>query len=239
MKKFIIVAFLILFLCGTASAQFETPDLRAGKVRVNRVVLLPVEAIIYKSDWKFTPADPLKPGDILEPESRQVEKDLVPVLAGVFRDLGCTVDDGTFSADALSANEQLHRKAQLYQAIFEELVLQITQKPKEAAKNHVGFGERIMELPGASDADAFVFVLAYGSVQTKGHKVNNFFSGVVYEAGWYMSIGVVDAKTGTILYLAPPSGEEELVKQTAKVGPQIEKFFTNFAKENVHAVSPQ
>lgn len=232
MKKLAVIVFLLAF-SGPAFAQFEHPDLKSGKKQVRGIVLMPIEAVMgkftVKSDfhWGFE-----KPRDYLEAESRQVEKDLTPLITEVFRSLNCTVNDTALAPGELAKNAVLQSTQQELQQQVDALLLRLTYHEDDVRKGKASLGESLSKLQVGSGSDALVFVRALGQILSGGRRAMNILGGADSSDSWRMWIIVVDARTGDVLYFAEPQGRYNLAQDTAKSRPVIEKSFKNFLKAN-------
>jgi hypothetical protein len=223
------LALVMLGLVTSAAAQFESPDLKSGKVHVTRLVLTPVTALVSKLDWKAGPYDLGKP---MEAESRQLEKDLRPVVATALKSLGFTVNDTLLSPESLAGDQELSNKLKAIQSIFDMQNIELQGRRKHDPNEPVSLGEPVpaLHLPDEIDAIAVVQVRDY--LETGGKKFMNSAPGPGLHSvgGWNLEIGIVDAKTGAILYIARPEGSSNLTKEPEKAGPKIEKSFKDYFK---------
>ena len=106
------------------------------------------------------------------------------------------------------------------------------KKSKDVRKGRYTMGDSVAKLPAGEKADALLFVRAEGQVLTNGKKA---FGWLVTGQVWDMvqvTLGVVDSKTGEVLYFAKPIMLKNLAKDPAELRAGIEKSFKNFAKAN-------
>jgi hypothetical protein len=232
MKKLTVIVLLLAF-SDHAFAQFEHPDLKSGRKQVRSVVLMPIEAVMgklaVKSDlhWGFE-----KPRDYLEVESRQVEKDLAPLITELFRSFNCTVNDTALAPSELAKDSALQSTQQELQQQVDALLLHLTYHEDEVRKGKASLGEPVAKLQVARGSDALVFVRAVGQILSGGQRAMNILGGGNSSDSWRIWIMVVDARTGDLLYFAEPQGRNNLAQDTAKARPAIEKSFKNFLKAN-------
>jgi hypothetical protein len=100
MKVKTLIAVALFVLCASAAlAQFEHPDLKAGKKKVRSMVLMPVQVEITKVGMKG--AEPM-----IE-ESRQTEQELTPVIGTVLHNLGYKLDMESLSRATLEKDSDL------------------------------------------------------------------------------------------------------------------------------------
>jgi hypothetical protein len=228
-------AIVILSFVGVASAQFESPDLKAGRVHLRHLVLAPVRTSVSQLDWKSGPYDLGKP---MEAETRQAQKELMPVVTTALNDLGVFIDDKTLSLDTLTRNKELdgafNKVEQQFNSNLQFSIWSGTVKP---IKTPVAVGDVGSGLHLSSASDAIVFVRVDAWVETKGKKVSNAFSKTSHSVGgWTVRVGIVDARTGVIVFLASESGGDDIVKEPEKaekeIGKGIEKSVRKFVNEN-------
>jgi hypothetical protein len=206
---------------------------------VSRIVLTPVTAFVSQLDWKNQPFEPGKP---MEAESRQLEKDLFPVVATKLKSLGFSVDDASLSPESIAASKDLSDKVQLVQTMFHAENNEIKARRKRDAIEPVSLGEAVPALHVPDDSDAIVVIQVRDFIETKGKKFMNAVPGTVPRlestGGWDLEIGIVDAKTGAILYIARSDGSNDIAKEPEKAGSKIQKSFKDFFKYTAASASP-
>jgi hypothetical protein len=223
MKKTAIFV-VALFMVGMCHAQFEHPDLVSGKKHVKTVILLPIHVEITKQGMKG-------PEPMME-ESRRVEKDLGPVIVESLKKEGCSVDDKTITVDTLAQDSELRYIVDDLQKQYDSQVGIMTKKSKDVRKGRYSLGEAVTRLPAGENADALLFVRATGQVLTNGKKAFGWLvTGQVWDTV-QVTFGVVDSKTGDVLYFAKPLMLKNMAKDPAELHSGIEKSFKNFAKAN-------
>jgi hypothetical protein len=241
--KVLAVTLMIFGFVSPAAAQFvsqfDSPDLKGGKVHVSRIVLTPVTAFVSQLDWKNQPFEPGKP---MEAESRQLEKDLLPVVAAKLKSLGFIVNDASLSPESIAASKDLGDKVKLVQSAFRMEDSETQAHRKRDATEPVSLGDTVLALHVPDDSDAIVVIQVRDFIETKGKKFMNAVPGTVPRlqstGGWDLEIGIVDAKTGAILYIARSDGSNDIAKEPEKAGPKIEKSFKDFFKYNAASTGP-
>jgi hypothetical protein len=226
MRKLIIVIPFLL-LAATAWAQFEHPDFKSGKKHIQSVVLMPVQAEVSRLSMKG-------PEPMVE-ESRRVEKDLTPVIVDVLKKLGCRVNDTAATPEARADDPELKYVIDDLQKQFDATMEQMVRKSKDVRKGRFSLGDSVTKLPAGEDVDAILFVRAAGQVLTGGKKAFGLLIGGPAFDMVAINVGVVDAKSGDVLYLAKPFMLKNLAKDPADTQAGIAKSFKNFAKANASA----
>jgi len=213
---------LILVCCISALAQFEHPDLKSGKKRVQSLLLMPVQVQLTKSSMKG--AEPMME------ESRQTERDLTPVIVNVLQELGYKLDQDSLSPAALEKDPDLRYTVDDLQKKFDNELERMNRKAKDVRKGRFTLGDEIAKLPAGEGMDALLFVRATGQVLTGGKKAFGVLvTGAVNDTA-FMRFGVVDAKTGDVLYFARPTVLRNIAKDPEKTSGAVKKSFKNFAK---------
>jgi hypothetical protein len=236
--KFFAITLMVFGFVSPASSQFESPDLKSGKVHVSRIVLSPVTAFVSQLDWKNQPFEPGKP---MEAESRQLEKDLFPVVATTLKSLGFVVNDASLSPESIAASKDLGDKVKLVQTMFDTENSEIETHRKRYAIEPVSLGDAVPALHAPDDSDAIAIIQVRDFIETKGKKFMNAAPGPLRlqsTGGWDLEIGIVDAKTGAILYIARSDGSNNIAKEPEKAGPKIAKSFKEYFKYNAASTGP-
>lgn len=221
-RKPVSVVAAVLLGCVSLQAQFEHPDLKSGKKQVHSLLLVPIQVELTRSSMK---------GD--EPmmeESRQTERDLTPVIRNVLQELGYQLDQTSISLAAMEKDSDLRYIVDDLQKRFDAELQQIDRKSKDVRKGRFTLGDEVAKLPGGENSDALLFVRVYGKVVTGGKK---FFSAMLEETEndtAQMQFGVVDAKTGEVLYFAKPTVFKNISKQPEKSAGGVKKAFKNLVK---------
>ncbi len=215
---------ILVLAAVTAWGQFEHPDFKSGKKHINSVVLMPVQADITRVSMKG-------PEPMVE-ESRRVEKELTPVISQVLKKLGCSVNDSAATAEALGNDPELKYVIDDLQKQFDATMGQMVKKSKDVRKGRFSLGDSVTKLPAGENVDAILFVRASGQVLTGGKKAFGLLIGGPAYDMVGIDVGVVDSKSGDVLYFAKPFMLKNLAKDPADARSGIEKSFKNFVKAN-------
>jgi hypothetical protein len=218
---FIVVA-AILLCSASALAQFEHPDLKSGKVRVHSLLVMPMQVKLTKQGMKG-------PEPMME-ESRQTEQALAPVIVNVLQELGYKLDQKSLSAEALEKDPDLRYTVDDLQKKFDSELDQMHRKAKDVRKGRFTLGDEVTKLPMGEGADALLFVRVEGQVLTGGKKVFGALVAGGVNDSTFMHFGVVDAKSGDVLYFAQPTVLRNVAKDPEKTSGSVKKSFKNFAK---------
>jgi hypothetical protein len=231
MKTKVLAVASLFFLCGPfLLAQFEHPDLKSGKKKVLSLVLMPVQAEITKVGMKG--AEPMMQ------ESRDTEKALAPVIGTVLQNLGYKLDQESLAPAVLEKDTDLRYVVDDLQKKFDAELNQMTRKSKDVRKGRFTLGDEVTKLPAGEKVDALLFVRAEGQVLTGGKKTFGWLvTGGIYDTA-FMRFGVVDSRTGDILYFAKPVALKNISKKTEETSGVIKRSFKNFVKASPPGAAP-
>jgi hypothetical protein len=229
MRRFISLASALVLLCCAASlAQFEHPDLKSGKKRVQSILLMPVQAQLTKLGMKGS--------EPMMEESRQTEQALTPVIVTVLEQLGYKLDQNTLSPAVLEKDADLRYTVDDLQKKFDDELERMNRKAKDVRKGRFTLGDEVAKLPVGETVDALLFVRASGQVLTGGKKAFGLLIAGPASDFATMRFGVVDARNGDVLYFARPTVLRNIAKDSEKTAGNVKKGFKNFVK--VSPVAP-
>ncbi len=224
MKCRVLLATVTLLLSSSSLfAQFEHPDLKSGKKRVLSLVVMPVQVQLTRLSMKGS--------EPMMEESRQTEQDLTQVVAGVLQELGYKLDQTSLAPAALEKDAELRYTVDDLQKQFDAELERMSHKAKDVRKGRFTLGDSVANLSAGEASDALLFVRAKAQVLTSGKKTFGLLvPGVSTKFDTaFMRFGVVDAKTGDVLYFARPVVLRNIVKDSEKTSGAIKKSFRNFA----------
>jgi hypothetical protein len=222
---------ILLVIAGSAHAQlfpnlssFESADLKAGKIHVKRIALLPIRVKVNKLDWKDSRAT-------MEDASEQAQKNLWPIVAAALPKLGFSVDEATYSPDSLEKNQELSAKVGDLQEKFSEVNLLGEWRQKEFQKLLPDpFRETVSDLHPPVEVEAIAAAQISCTVETNGKKWANSGPGFHTAGGCYLQIGLIDPRTGVLIYIARSQGGDNWTQKPEKVAPHILKSFDKFTR---------
>lgn len=192
MQKRVLFAALI---CATSLlAQSVQPDVKSGKRRIGSLVLMPVQVRLTKLGMKGPEA--------MTEESQNTEIPLGLEIAAALRASGYTLDQATFSHQALAKDNDLRDTVDDLQKRFDRELQQIERKSKDVKKGRFSIGDEVAKLPLDNDPASLLFVRANGTVLTESKKTfGTFIAGPGQDRG-SIELVIVDAKNGDVLYFA-------------------------------------
>jgi hypothetical protein len=217
----IALAIGLMLFCEPAIAQFEHPDLKSGKIKPQKLLILPPQVEVVKVG--------VKSNEGLIEESQKVEAALPGIINSVFSDRGFSLVASPYTKEALQQDEETRYALADAQKQFDALFPQIARKPKDIRKGRFTMGDEVSRF--ASGADAIVFVRARGQLSTGGKRT---FALLIGGPGLYdvfsVDLVMVDAQTGNVLYYARSFSTGNFVKEPDKMAKPIEGSHKNFFK---------
>lgn len=216
------VAIIVAASCVLCSAQFEHPDLKAGTRHVETLLMMPAQVEITKVGMKG-------PEPMIE-ESRQVQQSIVPVIAGVLQKEGYSLDQQGLAPAVLEKDSELRYTVDDLQKRFDEELKLMHKKSKDVRKGRFTLGDEVTKLAQGDKVDALLFVRAEAEVLTGGKKAFGWIVGGQRFDVMIMYFGVVDPRTGDVLYFAKPVLLKNLAKDPQETAGGVHKAFKNFFK---------
>jgi hypothetical protein len=229
-RKVPVVAALVLTLSIASLAQFVHPDLMSRKKQVHFLLLMPVQVQLTKLGMKG-------PEPMME-ESLQTEHALTPVIANVLQQLGYKLDQESLAPAALEKDPDLRYAVDDLQKRFDGELDRMNRKAKDVRKGRFTLGDEVTKLSAGEGVDALLFVRAKGQVLTGGKKAFGALVAGPKNDTAFMHFGVVDARTGDVLYFARPVVLRNIAKDPEKTTGNVKKSFKNFAKASPPEESP-
>jgi len=225
-----LVAAMVLLWSTQALAQFEHPDLKSGKKRVHSLLFMPAQVSLIKVGMKG--AEPMTE------ESRQTEVSLSSVIGNVLQQLGYKVDQDALAPAVLEKDSDLRYTVDDLQKKFDDELRRMAHKAKDVRKGRFTLGDEVTKLAAGEGVDALLFVRASGEVLTGNKKAFGFLvMGQAVDVA-EMQFGVVDAKSGDVLYFARPVAFRNLARDSGKTEGVVKKSFKNFAKASPAGAPP-
>jgi hypothetical protein len=221
-RKLLAVAALVLLCSVYSAAQLEHPDLKSGKKRVHSLLLMPAQIKLVKVG--------MKGAESLTEESGQTELALSGEIGDVLRQMGYKVDQESLASTVLQKDSDLRYTVDDLQKKFDDELRRMNRKAKDVRKGRFTLGDEVTKLPVGEGVDALLFVRAEGQILTRGKKAFGILvAGPTFDMAW-MHFGVVDARTGDVLYFARPMALRNISKDAEKNEKTVKKAFKNFAK---------
>ncbi len=217
---FILILGMVSF-CLPAGAQFEHPDLKSGKIKPAKLLIMPPQVSIVRIG--------MKSNEGLIEESQQVEQALPGIINSLFTERGFALVASPYTKEALSQNEEVKYALADVQKQFDTIFPQIARKPKDIRKGRFTMGDVVAKF--GAGADAILFVRAHGQLSTGGKKAFALLVGGPGAHDIYtVDTVMVDARTGNVLYYARTFSMGNFVKDPDRMSKPIEGSHKNFFK---------
>jgi TonB family protein len=219
---------LILACVVSLAAQVEHGDLKSGKKRVRLIVLAPIQITLTKMSM-------MGPEPMMD-EARNMELPLTLEIEAAMQDLGYTLDVETLSHEALAKDADIRYGVDDLQKKFDAELPLIHRKSKGVRKGRFSLGDEVAKLPLNDQVDALLFVRAHGQVLTENKKAFGTFVAGSRSEFAVMDFGLVDARTGDVLYFARSEVEASLVNDPEDVAAGIARAFADLPRASPAAL---
>ncbi|MBD0369654.1 MAG: hypothetical protein ICV60_02285 [Pyrinomonadaceae bacterium] len=198
-KNYRAILFLlfIALLCQTeAAAQYLNPKVESKQSVIRSVVILPPKIEIVKESAKGTEG--------MVKESAELSVKISELVAQALQEKKITVLSSPFAN--LSA-EDMDKKYGLadIQSRYDALLPKMVKHSKDVKKERFTLGDEILTLNVDKSADAVIFIRGTGKRLTKGKTALSILNPFSFDFPYmFVTIGIVDARTGEVLALAKP-----------------------------------
>jgi len=220
--KATVVITLILACVVSLAAQVEHRDLKSGKKRIRLVVLAPIQVNLTKMS--------MKGAESMMDEARNMELPLTLEIEAAMQGLGYTLDVETLSHEALAKDSDQRYAVDDLQKKFDAELQLMHRKSKGVRKGRFSLGDEVAKLPLNDQVDALLFVRAHGQVLTENKKAFGTFVAGSRSDFAVMDFGLVDARTGDVLYFARSKMVASLVQDSEEVAAGIAGAFADLPK---------
>lgn len=201
---------------------YENAELKAGKVTIHSVIILPPQIEMRKSK--------VKSSEELPDVEHKLEETVPRILREVLSQHHCSVLKGRFSKKVLISNTNLKYTLADLQKQFDTLDTKIERKPEDVRQGRFSLGYAVDKLNPGGEADAVIFVRGNGELKTGGKMLVSGLTGHGAAMQFLTEIAVVDARTGKVLYYTYviERRPDLLVKRPARLTKPITKGFKKF-----------
>jgi len=150
-------------------------------------------------------------------EAREAKLSLMVEIAVALRSLGYQLDTASLSLANLQKDDEMRYEVDDLQKRFDGELQVMRKKPKDVCKGRFSLGDEVAKLPFSENADALLFVRARGTRFTADVTVLEF--------------GLVDPKTGTILYFARSKMLADILEDSDTIAENIRKAFSDLPQK--------
>jgi hypothetical protein len=200
----------LLFTQESARAQYLHPKLDTKQSVVRNVVILPSKVEIVKQGVKGT--------ESMIEESEQVSSAVTEMVAQALQNKRINVLSSPFTN--LTSDGSADQKYVLadIQGRYDALLPKMVKKPKDVKKGRFSLGDEVLSLNVDKSADAIIFIRGQGTKLTKGKQVFSILNPFSLSFPYiFITIGIVDARTGEVLAFAKPLAIGNVVGKEQKV----------------------
>jgi hypothetical protein len=204
---------LILISLGAAravAAQYLHPRLQSRERTLHTVLVLPPIVNIQR--------DGMKGPEPMMKESEEVGAEIAEMVSAVLREKLLNVVGEQPSAPARADSKESQYALADVQNRYDKLGQLLNDKPKDVRKGRFSLGDEVSMLDPDARTDALVFIRASGVKLTKGKKVYGLLvPGANLWSTIFVSLAVVDSKSGDVLYFAKFGAKGDFVDKTRQV----------------------
>ena len=206
----------MLALGETRSAQELHPKLKSGEKTIRTILILPPKVEIVRQGVKGV--------ESMIKESEEVEAVVITTVSKVLNEKKMNLIASPFTPKALESNNELKYALADIQSRYDALLPKLRKNMKDVAKGRFSLGDEVVKVNPDGSADVLLFIRAHGVKPTTGKQV---FGALILNPSFplvALSIGLVDSRTGDVLFFAKPlaigdavgKGEKVLYKPIAK-----------------------
>jgi hypothetical protein len=201
---------LLLLTQGSAKAQYLHPKLANKQQVVRNVVILPSKVDIVKQG--------VKGSESMIEESEKISNAVNELVAVVLKKKIINVIKTAFTNQTVeNGPDQKYVLADI-QGRYDALLPKLVKKPKDVKKGRFSLGDEILSLNVDKSADAIIFIRGQGTKLTKGKQVFAILNPLSFSFPYvFITIGIVDARTGEVLAFAKPLALGDVIGKGAKV----------------------
>lgn len=196
-RAILFLLFTILLCQSAASAQYLNPKLESKKSVIRNVVILPPKIEIVKESARGAEG--------MVKESAELSAKISELVAQALTEKKITVLSSPFAN--LASEEDTDKKYGLadIQSRYDALLPKMVKKSKDVKKERFSLGDEILNLNVDKSADAVIFIRGTGKRLTKGKTALAILNPFSFDFPYmFVTIGIVDARTGEVLALAKP-----------------------------------
>jgi hypothetical protein len=202
----------------TGGWSYMHPKLATGEVEVHRVCLMPAEGRLSKLG--------MKGGEGMFKESEAWSSVLQTVVESHLKEVGVEIVPGGMSPQDLEKNEELQQTVLKLQSKYNSISTQLDKHPKDTRKARFTVGDEVALLPCTTNADTLVYVHGEGQVLTGGKKAFGVLVFGATNSMAYLTLSLVDAKSGDILAYLRLVNNGKFVSDSEKAyGSKLNKMF--------------
>lgn len=213
---------LALACSASLPAQVQHRDLKSGRKQIRSLVLMPIQVHLTRVS--------LKGAEPMNQEARDTELPLTLEIEAVLRDLGYQLDVGSLSNETLAKDADQRYTVDDLQKKFDAELQLMHRKSKGVRRGRFTLGDDVVKLPLRDSVDALLFVRARGQVLTGNKRAFDALAPSLTNDTTLMDFGLVDARTGDVLYFAKSKMSADIQQDSEEVAAGIARAFMDLPK---------
>jgi hypothetical protein len=205
-----------LLACSQAEAQYLNPKIAEKKVTVHSAVILPAKVEITKESSKGS--------EMMVAESEQTSKTISEAVSQSLQEKKITVLKSPFEGESATTDENHRYLLADIQTRYDALLPKLVSKSKDIKKARFSLGDDVMLLNVDKSTDVLIFIRGQGRVFTKGKTFFSLMNPFSFDLPIvYITIGIVDARTGEVLVFTKPANSSSVLKDAKALTKLITK----------------
>jgi hypothetical protein len=194
-----------LLACHQAEAQYLNPKIVEKKVTVHSAVILPAKVEITKESSKGM--------EMMVAESEQTSGAVSAAVGQTLQQKNITVLKSPFEGESATTDENHRYLLADIQTRYDALLPKLVSKSKDVKKARFSLGDEVMLLNVDKTTDALIFIRGQGRVFTRGKAIFSALNLFSFDFPFvYITIGIVDARTGEVLVFTKPVKSSSVLK---------------------------
>lgn len=216
-SKIATVVALMLAYCGLLPARAQHRDLKSGKKQLHSIALMPIQVELNRMSMKGV--------EPMMAEAQQAELPLKLEIQAVLRDLGYELDMDFLSTEGVVGDAEQRYAVDNLQKKFDAEMQVMRRKSKDVRKGRFSLGDEVARLAVREKTDALLFARVRGKVLTENKRAFGAFVAGTTNDTVMMDFGLVDARTGLVLYFAKAKATADILSQPEEIGACIAQAF--------------
>jgi hypothetical protein len=217
---------------ATPGVFYMQPKLTDGEVQIHKACVMPAEGKLSKVGMKGQEG--------MSKESEAWSSVLQTVAESHLKQAGVQILPSGMLPQDLEKNDELQQTVLKLQAKYDSILTQLDKHPKDTRKARYTLGDEVALLPCTAEADTLVYVHGQGRVLTGGKQAFGILVAGPSSSTAFMTLSLVDAKSGEILAYMRLLNAGKFVKDSDKAyGKRLDKMFKQMKIGNTSQAKKQ
>ena len=232
MRRKLALAITLMLACVTSlPGRAGHRDPKSSKKPIRSVVLMPLRINLTRMS--------MKGAESMMDEARDTELPLALEVEAALGDLGYRLDKRSLSTETLAKDADERYAVDDLQKKFDSELQLMRKKSKDVRKGRFTLGDEVAKLPLSDTVDALLFVRARAQLLTENKKAFGTFVAGARNDSTVMDFGLVDAKSGDVVYFGKSSVAADLTQDSEEIASGITKALANLPKAGAASLPAQ